>query len=407
MIKPEERFMIKQQYQTGLSITEIARRNGRDRKTVRAALQQPIVPSRRARRKRVRKIDPYVGYLQQRIEQGVLNAEKLYQEIKAQGYTGKARTVRSFVQPYRGQRQCQATVRFETAPGEQAQVDWAHFGYIEHRGRWRRLYGFVITLSWSRLMYLEFTTSTRSVWFLRAHQHAFDYFGGVPRQILHDNVKTAVLDRKGGVIHWNPQYLDFAAYYGFSPRACRPYRAQTKGKVESGIRYIRGNFWSGLVYSDLADLNRQARDWLDRVANVRCHGTTQEIPFERWPAEQLQPLPPLGYDTSLLTTRRSSHDCLISYEGCFYSVPATYARRQLLVKETEQEQLLIFTPTGEEIARHPLAWKAHQRLINPDHYQSLWPTRVRQIRSVHPALNGWEAPAVENRSLSVYDEVSG
>ena len=162
-------------------------------------------------------------------------------------------------------------MRFETEPGEQAQVDWGHFGFIEHHGRQRRLYAFVMTLGWSRAMYVEFTTSTDATWWLRCHVHAFHYFGGVPKVVLHDNLKTAVLSRDAdGTVHWNPRYLDFADYYGFTPQACRPYRAQTKGKVEAGIRYVRGNFWPGLRFVDLADLNRQGRDWLDFTAN-RAH----------------------------------------------------------------------------------------------------------------------------------------
>ena len=123
--------------------------------------------------------------------------------------------------------------------------------------------------------------------------------------------------------HWHPKYLDFAAYYGFTPRACQPYRAQTKGKVEAGVHYVRINFWPGLSYTGLADLNQQAVSWLDTVANVRIHGTTGQVPFDRLPLEGLLPL--LGkpdYDTALVSTRRSSADCFISYGGNFYSVPA-------------------------------------------------------------------------------------
>lgn len=129
----------------------------------------------------------------------------------------------------------------------------AVFGTLQQHARQQRLYAFVMTLGWSRMLYLEFTFSTDLAWWLRCHQHAFAYFGGVPREVLHDNLKTAVLARDGaGGIHWQPRYLDFAQYYGFQPRACQPYRAQTKGKVENSIKYIRGNFWPGLQLTDLA-----------------------------------------------------------------------------------------------------------------------------------------------------------
>jgi transposase len=415
MLIVEERFMIKDWYRRGLSISDIARLTGHDRKTIRNILNEPLLPVRPPRPPRVRKIDPFVPYLEGRIAEGVLNARKLYDEIQLLGYPGKETQVRAFVQPFREAREAQATLRFETEPGEQAQVDWGHFGLINHYGRQRRLYGFVMTLGWSRAMYLEFTVSADAAWFLRCHLHAFEYFGGCPRQVLHDNLKTAVLNRDAdGTIHWNSRYLDFATYYGFTPRACQPYRAKTKGKVESGIKYVRGNFWLGLKFIDLADLNRQGWHWLDTVANVRIHGTTGEVPFARLPLEGLQPL--LGqapYDTSLITCRRSSRDCLVSYEGNYYSVPAAYAQRELLVKEAEQGKLIVFTLEGEEIARHRLALGRNQRIVEPAHYQGLYaqarPAKrpgATQIQVAEPELASLlAAPTVEVRLLSLYDQV--
>jgi transposase len=415
MLIVEERFMIKEWYRKGLSISDIARLTGHDRKTIRDILNEPLLPLRRPRPPRVRKIDPFVPYLKERMAEGVFNARKLYGEVQLLGYPGKETQVRAFVQPFREAREVQATLRFETEPGEQAQVDWGHFGLINHYGRQRRLYGFVMTLGWSRAMYLEFTVSADAAWFLRCHLHAFEYFGGCPRQVLHDNLKTAVLNRDAdGTIHWNPRYLDFASYYGFTPRACQPYRAKTKGKVESGIKYVRGNFWLGLKFIDLADLNRQGWQWLDTVANVRIHGTTGEVPFARLPLEDLQPLlskPP--YDTSVITYRRSSRDCLVSYEGNYYSVPAAYAQRELLVKETEQGQLIALTLEGEEIARHRLALGRNQRIVEPAHYQGLYaqarPAKrpgATQIQLAEPELVSLlAAPTVEVRRLSLYDQV--
>jgi len=323
--------------------------------------------------------------------------------------------VRAFLQPYRPQAQPRATVRFETEPGEQAQVDWGHFGSIDYHGRRRRLYAFVMTLGWSRAMYLEFTVSTDAAWFLRCHLHAFHYLGGVPRQLLHDNLKTAVLERDGeGRVHWNPRYLDFAHYYGFAPRACWPRRAQTKGKVESGIKYVRGNFWPGLHFADLEDLNGQALGWLNNIANRRVHGTTNEVPFARLPQEGLAPLTgKADYDTSLHGYRRSSSDCLVSYEGNFYSVPAAYARQTLLVKETEREELLICTLNGEEVAHHALARGRRQRVVVAEHYHGIFPDPRRwqaeeekSLKAPRLELSFWDAPVVEVRSLADYEQVA-
>ena len=414
MLRVEDRFMIKDMHRRGMTISDIARITGHDRKTIRAIVNGPVNPPPKKRKKRASKLDPFVPYLEKRIEEGVLNCNKLFDEIRRQGYQGGKSTLKYFVQPYREARRQEATVRFETQPGEQAQVDWGHFGFIEHKGRRRRLYCFVMTLGWSRASYLEFTVSTDAAWWLRCHIHAFRYLGGVPQVVLHDNLKTAVQEREAdGTIHWNPRYLDFAHYYGFTPQACRPYRAQTKGKVESGIRYVRGNFWPGLRFFDLADLNEQAQGWLDMTANVRVHGTTGEVPFDRLALEPLQSMAgKTDYDTSLIAFRRVTKDCFISYDGNYYSVPSKHARKTVEVKETEDGQLIILSAEDEEIARHRVVTGRNQRIAVAAHYENIHsssrpPRRPTAIQILPP--KDWGdlpvAPEVEARPLSWYDQV--
>lgn len=414
MLTAETRFMIKDMYRRGMTISGIARITGHDRKTIRAILNGPVNPQPKERKRRASKLDPFVPYLERRVEEGVLNCNKLFDEIRRQGYQGGKSTLKYFVQPYREARRREATVRFETEPGEQAQVDWGHFGFIEHQERRRRLYAFLMTLGWSRALYLEFTVSSDTAWWLRCHIHAFRYLGGVPQVVLHDNLKTAVLEREAdGTIHWNPRYLDFAHYYGFTPRACRPYRAQTKGKVESGIRYVRGNFWPGLRFFDLADLNEQALGWLELTANVRLHGTTGEVPLDRLALEPLQSLAGKSdYDTSLISFRRVTKDCLISYDGNYYSVPSKYARTTVEVKETEDGQLIILNAEGEEMARHRVVAGHKQHIAVAAHYENIHsscrpPRRATATQVLRP--EGWGdlplAPEVEARPLSWYDQV--
>lgn len=412
MLRVEDRFVIKEMYRKGMTISDIARTTGHDRKTIRAIVHGPVSPPAQKRKSRVRKLDPFVPYLERRIEEGVLNCNKLWDELHKQGYEGGKSLIKSFVQPYREARRQEATMRFETPPGEQAQVDWGHFGFIAHHGHRRRLYAFVMTLGWSRASYLAFTVSADAAWWLRCHVHAFRYFGGVPQVVLHDNLKTAVLERDAdGTVHWNPRYLDFAAYYGFAPRPCQPYRAQTKGKVESGIRYIRGNFWPGLRFVDLSDLNQQAREWLDGTANVRVHGTTGEVPFCRLPLEQLQPMDGKpDYDTSLVVFRRVSKDCLVSYEGNYYSVPWQYARKTVELKETEDGQLIMLHAADEEIARHRVVDGHNQRVILTAHYEHIQrsPRPAKRARATQVPCRGDSlppAPEVEVRPLSWYDQV--
>jgi hypothetical protein len=272
-----------------------------------------------------------------------------------------------------------------------------------------------MTLGWSRAMYLEFTVSTKIAWWLRCHVHAFHYLGGVAEVILHDNLKTAVVDRPGpGVIRWNERYLDFADYYGFRPRACQPYRAQTKGKVESGVSYVRGNFWLGLEFVDLADLNRQALGWLNTIANARVHGTTGEVPFERLPEEGLVPIyNKPDYDTSHIVHRRCSRDCLISYEGNFYSVPSAYAGERVMVKATEGGELLVLNENGEVVAGHSVATGSKQRVVVAEHYAGISFSSSRRRRpGAHqvpvPDLTPipWpDAPLVEARPLGTYQDL--
>jgi transposase len=389
MLKVERRFMIKDLDRRGLSISEIARITGHDRKTIRAALNGPVNPPPRKRKARARKLTPFVPYLEKRIEEGVLNCNKLLAELQTKGYQGGKSLIKSFVQPYREARRQQATVRFETEPGEQAQVDWGHFGFIDHHGRRRRLYAFVMTLGWSRAMYVEFTLSADAAWWLRCHVHAFQYFGGVPRVVLHDNLKTAVLDRDGdGTIHWNARYLDFADYYGFTP-----------------------NFWPGLKFVDLVDLNRQCRDWLHLIANVRVHGTTGEVPFERLPLEHLSSITDKpSYDTSLIAFRRSTKDCFVSYEGNYYSVPFRYARKALKLKETEDGQLIVLNAQDGEIARHRLLEGRNQRVAVPAHYQNIGHSSPAAKRPVATQVRSREGlppvPEVEARPLSWYDQLA-
>ena len=409
MLQVETRFMIKELYRKGISISEIARQTGRDRKTVRKAINGELIAMRKpAQAARPRKLDAYTDYLQHRMSEGVYNARKLRREIQEQGYTGGVTQVILYVQPFRPPRLERATMRFETEPGQQAQVDWGSFRYARPDGGEKSLYCFVMTLGWSRAMYIEFTSQGDTGSFIRCHGHAFAYFGGVPREVLHDNLKSAVIRREGdGTVHFNERYLDFALATGFVPHPHRPYRPQTKGKVESGVRYVEGNFWTGLHFDDVEDINVQARVWLDTVANPRVHGTTGERPFDRLPHEHLQPLPDRAFDTSIISYRRAGRDCLVRYQNNVYSVPAAWAGQTLLVKETEDRRLVLVDAAGEVVADHALLGGHHQWSVNPAHYAGL-PAAVSRPPRVHLAFQdgtGLTVPQVEQRPLSVYAQL--
>jgi transposase len=298
----------------GVSITEIGRRLGVDRKTVRKYLRQAPRPYRR--KAKPWKVDAHRSDLRERWEQGVHNAQRLFGEVQKRGYRGCYTQVKKVMRAWRREAQERAFVRFETAPGEQSQMDWGHFG------NWAgaRLYAFVLLLCYPGMRYVEFTQRQDSETLWNCLVHAFHYFGGVTASLLTDNMKTVVVERVEGQPQWNPRFLDFAAYYGFVPRVCHPYRPETKGKVEATIRYLRTNFWPGVSFASLADLNRQAFQWCEDV-NRRVHASTRAVPVERWPQQHLLLIAGRpDYDTSYVSPRQGTKDCLLSYRGNRYSV---------------------------------------------------------------------------------------
>jgi transposase len=249
MLDIEERFMLKELYRKGVSISEIARQTGRDRKTIRKLVNAPLLAAPKPRQPKPCKIDPYVPYLEQRMGEGVFNARKLYGELTSQGYPGRETQVRAFVHDRRPPRTPAATVRFETPPGLQGQVDWGHFGLSRHQGRLCKLYGFVLTLSWSRAMYLRFTTSLDFTWFIRCHVHAFAYLGGLPRRLLYDNLKRVVQwHPPDGPVRWNARFLDFADVAGFSPQARPPASSANEGQSRKRHQVGAGQLLAGTAF---------------------------------------------------------------------------------------------------------------------------------------------------------------
>ena len=219
------------------------------------------------------------------------NCVVLLRELRALGYEGAYSTLTAYLRPRRKGSQPEATMRFETSPGEQAQVDWGSLGYVGADGKKHRVWAFVMTMGWSRACYVELVRKADTATFIQCHVNAFEYLGGVPRRCLYDNAKVVTLGKhEDGQVEWNLRMLDFALRVGFEIRLCQPYRAQTKGKVESGVKYVRRNMWPSLRFTDDADLNRQGLEWCDVVANARVHGTTYRVPWEMLAEE----LPYLG-----------------------------------------------------------------------------------------------------------------
>ncbi|HSF30329.1 MAG TPA: IS21 family transposase [Candidatus Tectomicrobia bacterium] len=392
---------------------KIARELGIDRKTVRRLLAQvhPTTYQRLVTRPPL--VVPYLDYIQRRVVEVDYNAYRIFQELQRQGYPGGYEMVKRAVRPLRTERNRarEATVRFETPPGHQAQVDWGS-GWVGMAGERQHVHVFVMILGYSRALYTEFTAAERVPLLWSCHEHAFDWFGGVPHEILYDNPKTIVLGRDltGRQITWNPQFWDFTPYYGFHPRLCWPYRARTKGKVESGVKYVKRAFLLGRTCRSWEDLNAQGQDWVRTVADQRVHGTTFRKPAEAFLEAQLRAhagRPRYVLQMSLLRT--VARDCLVTVETNRYSVPAPYVGRVVEVQWGAAATVQIYHQ-GTLIATHPRAEGQHQLCIDPAHYQALRPPLAVPSVAPEPAgLTAWlgAVPEVAVRELAVYDALVG
>lgn len=359
----------------GHSISSIARTLDLSRNTVKKYLNDPALPVAKPRPGRSSKLDPYSPYLDGRIKQGILSAVVLFREVQARGYTGQYTVVKNYVRPFRQTRVSadRVTPRFESAVGEQAQVDFGRYSYLNLEGQTRAIWAFVMVMGWSRALYVEFIRKADTASFIRCHLNAFAYFGGMTGHLLYDNTKLVVLERdQTGDPVWNPQFLDFSLRLGFGLRLCRPYRPRTKGKVESGVGYVEKNFWLGAQFVDDADLNRQARAWLDHVANVRLHGTTREKPALRLEIERpaLKPLPSLeSLSVFVREPRKVGWDGFVSYGGNFYGVPWRYAGQTVDVQADHLEVQLFCG--AQRVAVHPRSAQRGARFLVDAQYDGL------------------------------------
>lgn len=313
-------------------------------------------------------LDPYKDYIKERLEKWPqLSAERLFEEIKAEGYTGSNRTVRRYVTTIRPQ-ESREYKPYETLPGEQAQIDWGHMGEIVENGQRKKLYAFVFCLGWSRQRYVEFITSLNSAVFNGCVHRALNYVGGVPETILFDNAKTVVSERVGTAIRFNENLMHIALKYGFTPKACWVNDAESKGKVESNVKYVKRGFFYARDFTSVANLNNQAMEWLETVANAKTHGTTGCIPAEQLKKEQeyLKPLPPIKEALPVTEKRKATKTALISINANKYSVPAHFARKT--VSYLRYEDRIEILDDKSVVAKHQLARGKNQTIINDDHY---------------------------------------
>lgn len=408
MIKLGELVMILDLHRQGLSVSAIARHLCIDRKTVRSAIAMGLEPPKyKTRQPRARITDPFEPYLKERLAAYPgLTAVRLWREVKERGYAGGYSVLRDCVRDLRPPRTAGFEVRFETPPGEQAQVDFAHFEveFADDPGVKRVVWLFSMVLGYSRLIWGRFVVHQDLQSVLRCHIAALEAIGGAPREILYDRMKTAVIGEDAdGLVVYNRALVDLARHYGFQPRACRPYRPKTKGKVERPFRYIREDFFLGGSFRNLNDLNAQFQHWLDTVANPRMHATTQRVVNEAFAEEKpaLKPLPLAPYRTVLNLERRVSHEGMVSIGGNLYSVPDT-TRRRILDVHVLADEIRIFE-AGALIASHAPLEGRDQRRLDPAHRKPL-PPRRRPAEG-EPIIIRRAGDRAARRSLDFYEAV--
>ncbi len=320
-------------------------------------------------------VDPYKDFIKDVLDQHPrLRATRIFGMVKDRGYPGSVVQLRRYVQTVRPQVGAQAYFRLRTLPGEQAQVDWGHFGHIQIGAARRPLSCFVMVLSSSRAMYAAFFLSQTLESFLLGHVQAFSALGGVPRQILYDNLKSAVLERHGALIRFHPQLLELCGHYHFAPVPCAPARGNEKGKVERTIQYLRHAFFAARLFASVLDLNEQLRRWIEQVAHQRKvpgdpQGTLvqQALVAER---PLLLPLPAHPFPTDLVVPIQSGKTPYVRFDLNDYSIPHALVQVPLTLIAS-LEHIRLCDAQGQVVARHPRSYDRGQIVEDPAHLEAL------------------------------------
>lgn len=391
MLRKEDFAVIEALNKRGVYLKDIAEELEVHPRTVKRALQRGGAP-KAERKVGASKLDPYKAKVDELLAEGVWNSRVILREIQALGYEGRSTMLRLYIQPKRVLRSGRATVRFETEPGKQLQSDWGEV-VTEIGGVRCKVYFIVNELGYSRRFHFWCTESNDAEHTYEGLIHSLEYFGGGTQEVLVDNQKCAVLQASNtGSPRFNERFVDLAKWYGFTPRACKPYRARTKGKDERMVSYIKHNFFVRYrSFESWAHLNQLAEQWLREEADLRVHGTVKEVVAERFEREKvhLQPLPSLRYDTSYLEYRQVAWDGYIDVRGNRYSVPAALVGQRVAVRIGLDGLLRIFQ-ADQLVSSHWLKNRQKGWSTLREHQAEMWKHTL---------------PEVEQRSLAVYEEV--
>jgi transposase len=362
-------------------IGTIARELGLHPETVALAVETDRFNNTKTLRRQV--TDPYADFIRELLAQHPrLRATRIFQMIRDRGYRGSVVQLRRFVASIRPPHK-EAFLRLRTFPGEQGQVDWAHFGDVAIGRARRRLSCFVITLSYSRALYLEFFFDQRLESFLRGHLHAFEQWHGLPRVLLYDNLRSVVRERRGDAVHFHPRFLELCAHYHFEARPCQVGAGNQKGRVERVIRYIRDSFFAARPFTTLEDFNRQALQWRDREAHGRPwpggdHRTVAEAFAEEKP--RLLPLPLHPFDSDRLVAFPPGKTIYLRFDLNDYSIPPSARGRPLTLAASESTIRIL--EGSQEIARHRRSYGRHELIVDPAHQEALLAEKRKAAGSV-------------------------
>jgi transposase len=352
----------------GWRIETVARRYGVHHSVVRRALREDAGE----RPAPTSTLDPFKPYIVERlVEFPNLSSVRLHQELVARGLKLGITQVRRYVAQIRPPRPRKAYLRIETDPGEQAQVDWGSFGQMRIGSTQRPLSVFAMVLSWSRALFLDFALDQKMETFLRMHKAALEFFGGVPKRIVYDNLKSVVLHHIGSTVQFNPRFLVFAGHYLFEATAAPVRYPEYKGRVEAVIKFIRSSFFYGRAFSSLDDLREKAALWRDQVANERLHATTRERPAQRLVVERprLRALPERPFDTDLVIPLIVSKEARVRLDTNTYSVPVQFVGKTVHLRADDRTVRIVCD--GQQIARHARCWDRRRHVEDPVHVQKL------------------------------------
>jgi transposase len=401
----QEAEILRLHHAEGWPVGTIARQVGVHASVVRRVLRQASVII--VARQRPMMVDPYLPYIHEVLERWPkLQASRIYQMVRDRGYRGGESYFREIIAGMRPRPKAEAYLRLRTLPGEQAQVDWGDFGELRIGRARRRLFAFVMVLSWSRRIALRFFVDARMPSFLAGHAWAFARFVGVPRVLLYDNLKSAVIERQGAAIRLNERMLELASHYRFEPRACAPRRGNEKGRVERAIRYIRGSFFAGRTVESLDDLNAQAEAWSDGAAMDRRWtddpSRTVREAFEEEQPRLLAP-PEQPFPCEERVSARVGKTPYVRFDLNDYSVPHTEVQREVEVLASLERVRIM--RGAELLAEHHRSLDRGERVEDPTHVKAL--VEVKAASKQHRATDRLTAQAPTCEAFLVHAAAHG